>query len=81
MPHHHYCVSVQRLLISCHVCPSLCTIVFPYSFRDIYVNIVKKNFISHTGNALRRENVDQSSTISRTGKPSRDVFPEREMKY
>ena len=42
MPHHHCCVSVQRLLISCHVCPSLRTIVFPYSFRAGYVNIVKK---------------------------------------
>ena len=36
------CVSVQRLLISCHVCPSLRAIVFHYSFRAGYVNIVKK---------------------------------------
>ena len=29
-------------------------------------------FMSRTGNASRREKVDLSSTISRTGNPSRD---------
>ena len=42
MPHHQCCVSLQPLLNSCHVRPSLSIFVFLYYFRAGNVNIVKK---------------------------------------
>ena len=54
MPHHHCCVSVQPLLNSCHVRPSLSIIVFLYYFRAGSVNIVKKKKKKKKGTLQQR---------------------------